>query len=88
MKPVLTGLGKYRVECLIVLRFRGDSRQMEVAEDLPELTAEPSCAGGASSGSADIEEPLTPGRTERSTGTSAQQVRVLAVIPLCLRICH
>ena len=55
---------------------------MEVAEGLPELTAERSCAGGASSGSADIEEPLTPGRTERSTGTSAQQVRVVAVIPL------
>ena len=32
------------------------------------------CAGGADSGSSDIEEPLTPGRTERSTGAAAQQV--------------
>ncbi|CAL5228286.1 g11391 [Coccomyxa viridis] len=57
----------------------GGASRVDTAQALPDAAGLQSrlsnvhLSGGASSGSADIEEPLTPGRTERSTGTSAQQ---------------
>ena len=51
-------------------------------DDLPQAESSdilhPSCAGRAdSSGSGSIEEPLTPGRTERSSAAAGEQVIIL-----------
>ncbi len=62
----LPGMEEYPLSCLADIK--------PALAATTERTACPICAGGADSGSSDIEEPLTPGRTERSTGAAAQQV--------------